>query len=78
MKNNTELKVATGADPVLYESETLSGMLIRFVEIKRDQYKWISNSERVVYSIDQISGSRKVRDSAQGRGTSRHRDTVQS
>ena len=44
MKNNTELKVATGADPVLYESETLSGMLIRFVEIKRDQYKFISNS----------------------------------
>ena len=44
MKRKTELNVTTGADPVLYESETLNGMLVRFVEIKRDQYKFISNS----------------------------------
>ena len=51
MKRKTELNVTTGADPVLYESETLNGMLVRFVEIKRDQYKFISNSEATLRDL---------------------------
>ena len=49
---STELNVNTNsAEPVLYESETLNGMLIRFVEIKRDQYRWIANSETALRSL---------------------------
>lgn len=43
--------------PILYKNETLDGMLIRFVEIKRDQYKWITHSEESLRSLWKVPSS---------------------
>ena len=63
MSNNTttELNVDTAEiQPILHENETLNGMLSRFVEIKRDQYKWISSSEETLRTLWNVSSDSKT------------------